>query len=649
MKKKLIFPFLIALCLLIVLTGCNPLGPVEQKGLDTELQAPNITLQGTSATMVQLEWQPVLGATSYQITVKPASSTDPAQSSSINRTVDWLVANQAFSDGHFTYTVKNLDGKTSYTVSIQAMRGTTTSAISNEVTFTTKDPFESAPDIAPDAYIQAVVDDTATVYWRTIPGITEYVLSIAPKNSSTVPQKISRTETGASGTYTFTGLDESLDYTIWVRAAIITPSGETEESLVYTELNLTRDPGGTSIDDAMPIPEFAKDQQGQNIVVTTPQSITITAQPNPKNISTAADYVMLLRKDTLNGDFSAVAWAEIAGSSTVELTDDHGVTPGSVYYYALCNVKAKNPGNSTDIDARSKLSETIQVTSALKLSSSSTPNSVSFSWKDLGDDVKYVVTATMTTTDGETVQEQLSQDDITVTNGTCSLTYGGNSSPLISNTGYTIKVIATTQTNLQFTGTTVVTTGSWAGVYRWVNPSDTTGNRANFVVTVETVDPSVKSSYPYYVRINKNDVAYVSPDGDYRIMPLIDPAVDTDVPTDFIPYTDDSTDYEKAYRWNEAKWNTTTMHPDKWKIKTAPTADAMKKNIFTTVVNTVALGMTLSTTTTFEFRMYNGTPQLLFTNKGSGFATLGLYQNPAPNTAAGEGKNTFALKFVGEV
>lgn len=647
MRHIRIFSSLLLLCLVVILSGCDPLGPTSQKGLDSELPAPVITLQGVSAAMVQLEWQPVFGATSYQITVKKlVDGAEPVVVSSINRSVDWLVANNSYIDGHFSYNIKSLDGKTKYEANVVAKRDATVSVASNVVSFETKDPYESAPDIKPDAYVQEVTANTITVAWRTIPGITKYVLTLSVKNSSTtVPIKDTVTTTGDSDTYEFTGLNENLDYTVWIQAAVEVPStGELDVSIVYTELDITRDTGGTKVDATMPVPVFTQDKPE-----VTPQSIILTVQPNPNATSSDANYVMLLRKDTLNGEFSPVAWEPMpAGTGTVKLEDRHDVKPGSVYYYTVCNVKANGTGTSATVEARSKLSETIQVASALKLTATSTPNSITLSWSDMGDDIKY----TIAVTDSEGVIQQLSQDDITTENGTCTLVYGSNSSPLLSKSEYTFSVLAATPANVQFSGTVSATTGSWAGAYRWVNPKLTTGKRANFYVTVEEVPAPEGSSYPYYVRVNAKDAAYVT-GGDYRIMPLIDPAVDTDVPDDFILYTSDTTSYEKAYIWNEQKWNTLGMHPTSWKIKTAPTVEDMKKNIYTTLVNTKAFGQTLETTTTFQFRMYEGKPQILFTNKGTGsganLVNLGLYKNPQPNTSMDEDDYTFALKLVEEV
>jgi hypothetical protein len=635
---------LAAVCLVLVLTGCDPLGPVNQKGLDSELAAPAIRFNGASATMAQIEWQPVYGAASYRITVKKTvEGGDPVLVSSTDRSVEQLVAGNSFSNGYFSYSVKHLDGKKAYDVFIVAQRDLVESAPRNTVVFTTKDPYESAPDIKPDAYIQEVTANTATVVWRTIPGITKYVLTLSAQGTSAVPP-VRHVETvdGDAGTYAFSGLDENLNYTIRIQAAVEKNNGELDTSLVYAQLDVNRATGGVVTDASMPVPLLVAGS-----IDAKAQSVSMTVRPNPAGVSTSANYVMLLRKDTVNGDFAAVAWSGIpSGDVEVVLVDDHLIVPGTLYYYALCNVEASGTGGISAIEKRSRLSDTVQVASALKISTDSTPNSIAVSWPDLGDDIRY----TITVSDADGVTKQLSADDLSIENGIASLVYGGNGSPLVSRSEYAFAVVAATPANVRFSGNAKATTGSWAGEYRWVNPKDSSGGRANFSVTVEVVPLSAGSSYPYYVRVNSKDAAYVA-GGDYRILPLIDPAVET-VPDGYIPYGTDTTPFEKAYIWNNQKWNTLGIAPDSWRIKTSPTVDDMKKNIYTTLVNTKAMGMTLETTTTFQFRMYDGKPQLLFTNKGTGvgagFVNMGLYQNPEPLTAAGEGKYTFALSRIQE-
>lgn len=637
--------FLAVLCLVLALTGCDPLGPADQKALELELSAPNITFNGASAAMAQVEWQPVYGASSYQIAVrKTVAGGEPVLVSSTNRTVDQLVAGNSFANGYFSYIIKQLEGKTSYEVVVVAQRDSIKSAPSNAVAFTTKDPYESAPDIKPDAYVQEVTANAVTVAWRTIPGITKYVLTLFPQVASVVPPvRQVATSSGDSSTYTFSGLDENLNYIIWIQAAVEKSDGQLDTSLVHTQLDIIRDTGGVVVDSSLPVPELVSGS-----IIAKAQSISMTVKPNSAGISTDANYVVLLRKDSLNGDFSAVAWSEPpAGDGNVTLVDEHGVVPGTLYYYAVCNMKASISSGAPIVEKRSKLSGTIQIASALKLTTTSTPNSVTLSWPDMGDGIKYTITAT----DAEGLTKQLSADDLSVVNGIASLTYGGDNVPLVSRSEYTFAVVAVTPANVRFSGDTKATTGSWAGEYRWANPKDTTGIRANFSVTVETVPASSGSGYSYYIRVNPKDAAYVA-GGDYRILPLIDPAVDTNVPDGYIPYGSNTTPYEKAYIWNNQKWNTAGISPDSWKIKTSPSGNDMKKNIYTTLVNTKAMGMTLETTTTFQFRMYGGKPQLLFTNKGTGsgafFVNMGLYQNPDPNAAAGENSYTFALIQVQE-
>ncbi|MGN1163745.1 MAG: hypothetical protein ACI4S4_02945, partial [Candidatus Ornithospirochaeta sp.] len=185
-------------------------------------------------------------------------------------------------------------------------------------------------------------------------------------------------------------------------------------------------------------------------------------------------------------------------------------------------------------------------------------------------------------------------------------------------------------------------TESFAGTYIWYGyPSDTI--RSAFSVKVEEAPDD--SIYPYYIYVSEEDPMY---DGvGHRIMPLID-EVDPDYEpiTSPVKYNSQDKGYMKAYRWNAKKWNKTNMSPSEWK----PERTVTEGNSVTSYVYSKAMGMSLSTKTSFTFQEIGGKKSLVFTNKGDGtkadFVNIGLFTNKEPSP--GLDKYSFVLSYIGE-
>ncbi len=629
-RTRLLWTFCICAAI-AVLSGCDPLGPVSQKVPDTTISTPVVTLSRYGATAATIEWQAVLGATSYQVEVYAGSTATGTPVKTITRTVQNLIDAGSYSNGYFTYAVKELEGLTKYALAVVAKSSSATSVASAAVTFTTKDPYEVPPEIAPNAFISSFTDTTATVEVTPVSGITTYVLYCAPIPTAGGVDTSSSykvlTNITANTSYTFTNLNAGTNYFINVFVAI---GGETDAlvPVTCTRLELIRDTSG-----------IATTLTGVPTVVVsafTTSTVSLEVTTNGSSIG-GAYHCVLLRKDSPNGAYQAVGSKAMAAStsSTVTLVDNLGLSSGKTYYYSACNIL----DTGTE---RSVLAPLVQAQTAIAFACTATPNSLTFSWEDGYVDASY---------DMKLSSASLSSDDLVVEGTRKSITIGGNENPLVADTDYTFDMTVTMPDGIQYLGSFACKTASWAGTYRWDNPDVTSGKRSNFAVKVSKnadYGPS-KSVYPYYAFVAASDSDYVS---NYRIMPLIDPYSDTTAPTGYIPYSSDTQSYEKAYRWNEQKWNTTSMTPSKWKVGTAPTADAMLQNSYVVVMNTIAMGMTLETTTSFTYKMIDGQQYLLFSNKGTGtkagFVNLGLYKNPSPNTALGEDSYTYALKLVQE-
>ena len=103
----------------------------------------------------------------------------------------------------------------------------------------------------------------------------------------------------------------------------------------------------------------------------------------------------------------------------------------------------------------------------------------------------------------------------------------------------------------------------------------------------------------------------------------------------------------KAYRWNASKWNKTALSPSYWR----PERVVLDGDSVSSYVYCRAMGMDLTTKTSFVFRTVDGKKELVFTNvgegQGAGFVNVGLFTNPEP--FVGLDKYSFVLSYAGEV
>ena len=142
-------------------------------------------------------------------------------------------------------------------------------------------------------------------------------------------------------------------------------------------------------------------------------------------------------------------------------------------------------------------------------------------------------------------------------------------------------------------------------------------------------------------------------------MPLIDPVVDKNIP-DPIDYSGTAS-YQKAYQWNNTKWNTMAgwISPTSWKIQSS---ESYAPDAFKTIVNSNA-GIETNTETRFIFEENElGVTSLVFYNKiivkqGSildynNFLKInGIYTEPSQGFSdnGADGKFYFRLKYTGDL
>ena len=212
--------------------------------------------------------------------------------------------------------------------------------------------------------------------------------------------------------------------------------------------------------------------------------------------------------------------------------------------------------------------------------------------------------------------------DITIANNTATAVISGLES-LTSYEDPTIKItsgLASVDIQLE-----TFTTESFAGRYEFLDTAADPNKKqmGKFAVSVEFNENYPESSdYKYYISSDEGT-------GTHRIMPLIDPKQDKDVPNP-VPYDskDENTVYQLAYQWNNKKWNTSPFDPSTWFIKETDNIE----EVFITVVSSKAIGVEVETTTRFEFMENEDfVPYVVFYNKitfpKSGFLDYNSFLN----------------------
>ena len=181
------------------------------------------------------------------------------------------------------------------------------------------------------------------------------------------------------------------------------------------------------------------------------------------------------------------------------------------------------------------------------------------------------------------------------------------------------------------------TTEGFAGRYRFLDgTAEGKYEVGEFVVDVEKAAEG--SSTRYYFYASSEDPHSTADQGRLRISPLIDSSLE-EVPEGDIDYNG-SEYYQKAYRWNNTKWNAADGAEVKsWLIKSySPSGDS-----YVSIVSSTAsmFGLTTSAETTTRFMLEedeDGNASLIFFNKitGGAFASVGnnmIRKNPNPDTA----------------
>lgn len=170
--------------------------------------------------------------------------------------------------------------------------------------------------------------------------------------------------------------------------------------------------------------------------------------------------------------------------------------------------------------------------------------------------------------------------------------------------------------------------GEWNGIYKWVNPTNKTNKGKCTEIVFEVKEVELGDGVQAFEVYDLSD-----PTNPRRMFPI---EIEPSGGYQWHDWNEDSTIADN-YRFNAGKFNTTSITPSEWKVKSL----VRDGHTGSCIVESKA-GLTVKTENNFTLR-YNsskGRMELAFTMNGNGVASWGLFYNPAPGA---EGKKVFPL------
>lgn len=230
------------------------------------------------------------------------------------------------------------------------------------------------------------------------------------------------------------------------------------------------------------------------------------------------------------------------------------------------------------------------------------PSSVDFSWSGVPGAVYYDIY----NEDAFTVRLEGDATSYTV-------------SHLLSDTDYSFSIAARTADNETLDAAFLDTaTGSWDGVYQWVNRTDedNRGRMRSFTLRVETeTDPAVGQYHALYMIMDDGAEVRISPIYDFS-----DPSSG-----EWVDYKSDSP-AAISYRLNAERFNTSVFKPSRWRVDKL----VIDYDSSSAYIQTSALGITVETVTTYRLYEEDGAMKMSFQTEGSGIVSSMLFNNPNP-------------------
>lgn len=586
------------LLILLTIISCSPVDYPERLERNPVEDITDIYVIPHSKT-AEVNFTPVINADGYDIKIK--SSPDGNE--------ETLNPKTTFTDGVYSFVLKKLTPNTDYVIRIGAKNtanDTVEDAVINyrEYPFTTKDD-NGELDYAPIAYVSKRTDTAAVITLKPYDGI-EYKIISSGGTISNTPKTI---ESGLLN-YELSGLSDIETYTVTVLH-------KSDRMPDFSELKTVL---------TVPKPN-ANFTDGYTLSISGDKA---TAQASTSGHTNAT----LLFFTTNSADAEVIKTKELSGTETVITFDitEAGTLRSGAFVVAFTGEGGSNPTYTNPVYCTTPVSPIIDMTRTTATLTWTQP-------EGLGDSIIYTIKG-----------ESLPPTEVELNGDNATLKFEG----LTSNTIYNIEIEALFPNGETATGTTEVKTESFSGVYRWVCP-EAGAKVPSFVVQVWDYEDAKSNSwqenwnkkYPYHIFVDPTDPAYTSGMKGISIMPLF--RNEEEVPTTLIPYKNNTTHYEKGYRWNESKWNATgSLHPLSWK---PAQEDEITGDAIVSYMNSKTFVGLLLTKTNFTFRENDGRPQLVFRNAGEGngasTVNMGLFKNPSP--ANGEDSYTFTLDRIGDI
>ncbi len=182
------------------------------------------------------------------------------------------------------------------------------------------------------------------------------------------------------------------------------------------------------------------------------------------------------------------------------------------------------------------------------------------------------------------------------------------------------------------------TTEGFEGRYRFFDEDVTNDNEKKFmkefVVDVESADNGSTSRYWFYASAEDPHPAEGS--SRPRISPLIDPSLEAS-PSGVIDYNGNNY-YQKAYRWNNTKWNASGAEVLSWQVERYTPSGDSYESLASSTASMFMMTVTAETTSRFILEEdSDGNASLIFFNKitSDGIASVGnssIRQNMNPDT-----------------
>ena len=589
---------LTALLCLLALFSCAPVEYPAALERNVVEEKPVIYVT-PHAKKAEVSFAPVRNADSYKITLNDEVMSVPLK----------------VKDGLYTFTIRKLEPDKSYDLKVSAINSK--GSIESVRSFTTLVD-NGELDYAPIAYMSYRDTNNAKITIELRKDM-EYIVSLERDGKWEQVPKTSSSDNKA--VYEIINLDKDTFYNLRVDHKRIS---DTKYSSEFTSLIIPKFRTSFSNDYELMMTDTtirlgswidgkfvdAPDLAGKNITLLFyPDGSGIPEIMETKDGKVPAFDVA--RVGVLRSGLFDVVVTDMAGNNPVFYTPDYFTTP-------ILPVKNTAASNQT---------------------------TVTLTWTQPDDMEDIIYTVSGNSTDNKWA---IKPSEVEVVGNTATLKLDD----LVSNTDYELHIEALLPNEDKSNTTYTFTTESFSGVYRWVCPTPN-AKVPSFVIEVwDEEDAKNKGwegtwnkDFPYHVFVHESDPAYSESMKGVPIMPLFEST--EEIPSENISYADGDKHFQIGYRWNEAKWNTTTQKPSEW----YPVKNDIEGDHIASYCDSWPMIGKVSTKTNFDFRVKDGKPQLVFRNAGdgpkAGFVNLGLFKNPAPEP--GTDKFTYVLNRIGSV